>query len=55
MMATLVAVFLLSIASGQEKTDDLGADSTKSEHITRNMYCIDGWFSRDKLYHFLAG
>ena len=55
MMATLVAVFLLSIASGQEKTDDLGSDSTKSEHITRNMYCIDGWFSRDKLYHFLAG
>ena len=55
LIATLVAVFLLSTAVGQQKNDDLDIGSTKNEHITYIMYCIDGWFSRDKLYHFLAG
>ena len=26
-----------------------------SEQTTQTVYCTDGWFSRDKEYHFMAG
>ncbi len=55
LMATSVALLSPSSAFGQQKPYDSGMDQTKSEQYTYFMYCADGWFSQDKIYHFMSG
>ena len=55
LLATSVTFFLLSPAVCQQKSVDKGGKSTKGEQYTHIVYCTDGWFSQDKIYHFMAG
>ncbi len=55
LLTSFATVILLSTAIGQHSSYDSPVDSTMSEQTTQTVYCTDGWFSRDKEYHFMAG